>query len=55
MLTGIRDVRLPGIGLTASVGATLSYPVDSSETVIQRADAALYEAKRSGRDRLAFE
>ena len=36
----------------ASVGVTLSRPDDAgADTVIQRADAALYEAKRAGRGR----
>jgi diguanylate cyclase (GGDEF)-like protein len=37
--------------LSASAGVTLSYPVDSAETIIERADSALYKAKQSGRDR----
>ena len=55
MVESVRSVRLPfGAVLTASIGATLSYPVDSAESIIERADAALYEAKRKGRDRAAF-
>ncbi|HET9095184.1 MAG TPA: GGDEF domain-containing protein [Candidatus Baltobacteraceae bacterium] len=52
MLHAVRDIRLPsGLHLSASVGVTLSYPVDSAETIIERADAALYQAKQAGRDR----
>lgn len=40
-----------GAHLSASAGVTLSYPVDTSETIIERADAALYKAKQAGRDR----
>ncbi len=40
-----------GMQLSASAGVTLSYPVDSAETIIERADAALYKAKQAGRDR----
>lgn len=55
MVESIRSLELSNGGmLTASIGATLSYPVDSAESIIERADAALYEAKRQGRDRAAF-
>lgn len=55
MLHAVRDIRLrSGLRLSASVGVTLSYPVDSAETIIERADAALYQAKQAGRDRAVF-
>lgn len=55
MLEAIRGIRLTsGVGMSASVGIALSYPVDSAETVIERADAALYQAKQAGRDRAVF-
>ena len=44
------------IGLTVSIGAT-SFPEDRAEaetTLLERADAALYEAKELGRDRVAL-
>lgn len=37
--------------LSASAGVTLSYPVDTAESILERADAALYQAKQAGRDR----
>lgn len=55
MVESVRALRLSnGAALTASAGVTLSYPVDSAESVIERADAALYEAKRDGRDRAVY-
>lgn len=44
------------IGLTVSIGAT-SFPEDRADaetTLLERADAALYEAKELGRDRVAL-
>lgn len=55
MLEAVRKIRLvSGVTLSASVGVALSYPVDSAETLIERADAALYKAKAAGRDRAVF-
>jgi diguanylate cyclase (GGDEF)-like protein len=55
MVEAIRTIRLSsGAALSASVGAALSYPVDSAESILERADAALYQAKQAGRDRAAF-
>lgn len=42
------------VPVTASVGATLSRETDTPETLVLRADRALYEAKRSGRDTFAL-
>jgi len=36
--------------ITASIGVTLSVPGDTPSTMLSRADAALYTAKRSGRN-----
>jgi diguanylate cyclase (GGDEF)-like protein len=41
----------PGLAVTASVGVALVRPGDTPEALIARADLALYEAKREGRDR----
>lgn len=55
MVESVRAIRLPnGAALSTSVGVTLSYPVDSAESIVERADAALYQAKQAGRDRAIF-
>jgi diguanylate cyclase (GGDEF)-like protein len=41
--------------LTASIGVAVSRPDDSTRTILQRADAALYRAKASGRNRVLAE
>lgn len=41
------------VRVTASVGAALSREIDTPESIVLRADRALYEAKRSGRARFA--
>ncbi len=38
------------IRLTASFGVTAYYPYDSANSILERADAALYRAKRNGRN-----
>ena len=40
------------MGQTCSAGITSTEPTDTPEGVLQRADAALYQAKREGRDRV---
>ncbi|MFM7067909.1 MAG: putative bifunctional diguanylate cyclase/phosphodiesterase [Actinomycetes bacterium] len=40
--------------LTASVGAAMSSPGVDADSLVSRADAAAYEAKRRGRDRVAM-
>ena len=37
--------------MTISVGFALSHERDSPEALVRRADAALYKAKRGGRNR----
>lgn len=41
--------------LTISAGLALARPEDGAESLLQRADAALYRAKANGRDRLELE
>jgi PleD family two-component response regulator len=40
------------LAATVSVGVTVARPVEHVDVVIARADAALYEAKHSGRDQV---
>jgi diguanylate cyclase (GGDEF)-like protein len=42
------------IPLRCSIGVALASATDTADTLIQKADAALYEAKRRGRDRIAW-
>lgn len=43
-----------GIQITSTMGGTMYRPGETSEELMQRADAALYEAKRAGRNRLGW-
>jgi diguanylate cyclase (GGDEF)-like protein len=40
--------------ITASFGVTVALPNDTPETLIARADEAMYTSKREGRDRITF-
>ncbi len=55
VLRGIRSrpIRIPDgeVRVTASIGIAQSRRRETVESLIERADQALYEAKRSGRDR----
>lgn len=54
ILHAFRDHSWPLRPVTISIGATLSSPGDNPETLLRRADAALYRSKQEGRDRLTF-
>ena len=49
-----RYMKHPGGSVTASFGVALLRPRENVDSWLARADAALYEAKESGRDRIVF-
>lgn len=55
LLVATRDIRLPEIDpalrITTSIGIAQAHPEDTLDTLLARADAALYRAKQNGRDR----
>lgn len=54
ILAALRTTGPEGMRLSASAGITLSYPVDTAESILERADAALYQSKQAGRDRASL-
>ena len=51
----IDEKQFPTVNhITLSVGATLVYSEDSPESLIKRADEAVYEAKESGRNKVVL-
>jgi diguanylate cyclase (GGDEF)-like protein len=47
------DKPLPAV--TVSIGGAILAPGDTASTLVARADAALYESKQGGRDRVTFQ
>ncbi|MEI8080814.1 MAG: diguanylate cyclase, partial [Actinomycetes bacterium] len=57
ILDAVRDpvhVDVHQLSSTVSIGATLAARGDDADRVLARADSALYQAKRQGRDRVAL-
>jgi len=50
----VRNTLLPGRPVTFSAGVAAHQGAESVDTLLSRADVALYEAKHAGRDRLAL-
>lgn len=48
------DVFADGRGVTATIGATVCQPGEPVEAAVRRADAALYEGKAAGRNRVVM-
>jgi len=45
---------LPSVPVTLSVGVTAWVPIDTADSLLHRADRALYQAKDAGRDRVVL-
>lgn len=54
ILDAFRNHAWPLRPVTISIGATLSTPDDDPQSLVRRADAALYRSKQEGRDRVTF-
>jgi diguanylate cyclase (GGDEF)-like protein len=52
ILDAFRGYAWPQCAVTISIGVAQSARGDDAENLIQRADAALYDAKHAGRDRV---
>ncbi len=54
LLAAVREIRLPdGARVTASIGHAALDEGETEDALVARADEALYEAKRAGRDRVS--
>ncbi|MGM0482597.1 MAG: GGDEF domain-containing protein [Patescibacteria group bacterium] len=51
----LRQKFSEGLNVTVSMGISVSTKGDSPEDVLDRADKALYRAKKAGRDRIVFD
>ncbi|KAF4531015.1 hypothetical protein B566_EDAN019003 [Ephemera danica] len=59
LLQAVREMNVPGLpaqpGMSVSIGvAVCDRPGESHEALLQRVDAALYRAKKEGRDRISL-
>jgi diguanylate cyclase (GGDEF)-like protein len=50
--SGLRQVQ--NLQVTISVGATRAEPSDTVESLVKRADSALFRAKETGRNKVVF-
>jgi diguanylate cyclase (GGDEF)-like protein len=55
LLEAVRATRLAGLRITISIGVAWCEQGESLESVVARADSALYAAKDNGRNRVEFE
>lgn len=55
-LVEMSKLNVPGaeVSVTVSIGATISRPEDTSETLVARADELMYESKLGGRNRVTL-
>ena len=43
------------VGVTISIGAAIARPVDTTDSLVERADKLMYESKRRGRNQVSIE
>ena len=55
VLVAFRDHAWPLRAVTISIGAAVMRPDDTPDSLLQRADAALYRSKQDGRDRFSLD
>jgi diguanylate cyclase (GGDEF)-like protein len=54
VLNSYKEVGGLRLGATVSIGGTLAKPDDTQETLLARADAAMYQSKSGGRNRVTI-